>query len=57
MDFEGIAVESYSKPDAAFDITTIGAEFSVVLKSIQRAAADARGRRDRRGRDPGREDD
>ena len=35
---EGIAVESYSKPDAAFDITTIGAEFSVVIKSIQRAA-------------------
>jgi predicted regulator of Ras-like GTPase activity (Roadblock/LC7/MglB family) len=38
MDFEGIAVESYSKPDAPLDITTIGAEFSVVLKSIQRAA-------------------
>jgi len=38
MDFEGIAVDSYSKPEAPFDITTIGAEFSVVLKSIQRAA-------------------
>jgi predicted regulator of Ras-like GTPase activity (Roadblock/LC7/MglB family) len=38
MDFEGIAVESYSKPGAHFDITTIGAEFSVVVKSIQRAA-------------------
>lgn len=38
MDFEGIAVESYSKPGSIFDITTIGAEFSVVLKSIQRAA-------------------
>src|SRR4051794_11029291 len=38
MDFEGIAVESYSKPEANFDITTIGAEFSVVVKSIQRAA-------------------
>ncbi len=37
MDFEGIAVDSYSKPNAPFDITTIGAEFSVVLKSIQRA--------------------
>jgi predicted regulator of Ras-like GTPase activity (Roadblock/LC7/MglB family) len=37
MDFEGIAVESYSKPGAPFDITIIGAEFSVVLKSIQRA--------------------
>jgi predicted regulator of Ras-like GTPase activity (Roadblock/LC7/MglB family) len=38
MDFEGIAVDSYSKPDAPFDINTIGAEFSVVIKSIQRAA-------------------
>jgi len=38
MDFEGIAVDSYSKPGAPFDIATIGAEFSVVLKSIQRAA-------------------
>jgi predicted regulator of Ras-like GTPase activity (Roadblock/LC7/MglB family) len=38
MDFEGIAVESYSKAEATFDITTIGAEFSVVVKSIQRAA-------------------
>jgi predicted regulator of Ras-like GTPase activity (Roadblock/LC7/MglB family) len=38
MDFEGIAVDSYSKPGAPFDITTIGAEFSVVLKAIQRAA-------------------
>lgn len=38
MDFEGIAVDSYSKPNAPFDITTIGAEFSVVIKSIQRAA-------------------
>jgi predicted regulator of Ras-like GTPase activity (Roadblock/LC7/MglB family) len=38
MDFEGIAVDSYSKPNAPFDITTIGAEFSVVLKSILRAA-------------------
>lgn len=38
MDFEGIAVESYAKPEAAFDITTIGAEFSVVVKSIQRAS-------------------
>jgi predicted regulator of Ras-like GTPase activity (Roadblock/LC7/MglB family) len=37
MDFEGIAVDSYSRPDAQFDINTIGAEFSVVLKSIQRA--------------------
>jgi predicted regulator of Ras-like GTPase activity (Roadblock/LC7/MglB family) len=38
MDFEGIAVDSYSKPGAPLDISIIGAEFSVVLKSIQRAA-------------------
>jgi predicted regulator of Ras-like GTPase activity (Roadblock/LC7/MglB family) len=40
MDFEGIAVDSYSKPTAGpdFDISTIGAEFSVVVKSIQRAS-------------------
>lgn len=38
MDFQGVAVDSYSKPNAPFDITTIGAEFSVVIKSIQRAA-------------------
>ena len=37
MDVEGIAVDSYSKPNAPFDINTIGAELSVVLKSIQRA--------------------
>lgn len=40
MDFEGIAVDSYSKPNPPvnFDIQTIGAEFSVVVKSIQRAS-------------------
>jgi predicted regulator of Ras-like GTPase activity (Roadblock/LC7/MglB family) len=37
MDFEGIRVDSYAKPNAPFDIETIGAELSVVLKSIQRA--------------------
>ena len=41
MDFEGIAVDAYTKPNAGagseFDIQTIGAEFSVVIKSIQRA--------------------
>lgn len=37
MDFEGIALEAYAKPDAPIDINTIGAEFSVVVKSIQRA--------------------
>ena len=38
MDVEGIAVDTYTKPGAHFDITTIGVEFGVVLKSIQRAA-------------------
>lgn len=39
MDFEGIAVDSYTRPQPPidFDISTIGAEFSVVIKSIQRA--------------------
>jgi predicted regulator of Ras-like GTPase activity (Roadblock/LC7/MglB family) len=36
MDFEGIAVESYAKRDD-FDIQAVGAEFSVILKSIQQA--------------------
>jgi len=36
MDLEGIAVESYAKSEA-FDINAIGAEYSVILKSIQRA--------------------
>jgi predicted regulator of Ras-like GTPase activity (Roadblock/LC7/MglB family) len=38
MDFEGIAVDSYTKPGAPFDITNVGIEYGVVLKSIQRAA-------------------
>jgi predicted regulator of Ras-like GTPase activity (Roadblock/LC7/MglB family) len=38
MDSEGIAVESYARDDAPFDITTIGIEFGVVLGSIKRAA-------------------
>jgi predicted regulator of Ras-like GTPase activity (Roadblock/LC7/MglB family) len=43
MDFEGITVDSYTRPPqpaggADFDINTVGAEFSVVIKSIQRAA-------------------
>src|SRR5258706_7553528 len=36
MDFEGIAVDSYVKGDL-FDINAVGAEYSVILKSIQRA--------------------
>jgi len=38
MDSEGIAVESYARDDAPFDITPIGIEFGVVLGSIKRAA-------------------
>ena len=38
MDSEGIAVESYARDDAPFDINTIGIEFGVVLSSIKRAA-------------------
>jgi predicted regulator of Ras-like GTPase activity (Roadblock/LC7/MglB family) len=39
MDYEGIAVDTYARPDPPidFDINTICAEYSVVLKSIQRA--------------------
>lgn len=38
MDASGIAVETYAKADAAFDINTIGIEFGVLLGSIRRAA-------------------
>jgi predicted regulator of Ras-like GTPase activity (Roadblock/LC7/MglB family) len=38
MDFEGIALDSYAKPDAGLDMTTVGAEFSVIIKQVQRAA-------------------
>lgn len=38
MDSSGIALESYAKDDAPFDINTIGIEFSVVIGSIKRAA-------------------
>jgi predicted regulator of Ras-like GTPase activity (Roadblock/LC7/MglB family) len=37
MDFEGIAVDSYVKGGDSLDINAVGAEFSVILKSIQRA--------------------
>jgi len=36
MDFEGIAVDSYIEGDL-LDINAVGAEYSVILKSIQRA--------------------
>ncbi|MFZ5894491.1 MAG: roadblock/LC7 domain-containing protein [Myxococcota bacterium] len=38
MDFEGIPVETYSKADSVFDIESVGAEVSVVVKAIQRAS-------------------
>ncbi|HEY1692425.1 MAG TPA: hypothetical protein VGG39_09700 [Polyangiaceae bacterium] len=38
MDSEGIAVDTYARDGAPFDITTIGIEFGVVLGSIKRAA-------------------
>jgi predicted regulator of Ras-like GTPase activity (Roadblock/LC7/MglB family) len=38
MDSEGIAVDSYARGDAPFDITIVGIEFGVVLGSIKRAA-------------------
>jgi predicted regulator of Ras-like GTPase activity (Roadblock/LC7/MglB family) len=46
MDYEGIPVESYAR-DESVDINVVGAEYSVILKSIQRAtesleAGDAR---------------
>src|SRR5215510_8636088 len=38
MDFEGIPVESFTREGSSFDIETVGAEVSVVVKAIQRAS-------------------
>lgn len=38
MDSSGIALESYAKENAPFDIDTIGVEFSVVIGAIKRAS-------------------
>jgi len=38
MDLDGIALESYAKPDAPLDIMTVGIEVSVVLRSARQAA-------------------
>jgi predicted regulator of Ras-like GTPase activity (Roadblock/LC7/MglB family) len=38
MDFEGIPLETFVNPNAEFDIETVGAEVSVVVKAIQRAS-------------------
>ncbi len=37
MDSSGIALDSYSRDDAEFDINMVGVEFSVVVNSIKRA--------------------
>lgn len=37
MDLDGITLDSYSKPDAAFDINNIGIELSVVVKQVIQA--------------------
>jgi predicted regulator of Ras-like GTPase activity (Roadblock/LC7/MglB family) len=37
MDSSGIALETYARDDAPFDITTVGVEFSVVVGAIKRA--------------------
>lgn len=38
MDFQGVAVETYAKEGAGIDMDVIGAEYSVIVKSVQRAA-------------------
>jgi predicted regulator of Ras-like GTPase activity (Roadblock/LC7/MglB family) len=38
MASDGIAIDQYSKGDSPFDIESVGMEYSVVLKGIQRAA-------------------
>lgn len=37
MDFQGVPVEQYAKDPSPFDIEVVGAEFSVIVKSVQRA--------------------
>lgn len=37
MDYEGFAVEHWSRDDAEVDIQTVGMELSVVLKDVRRA--------------------
>jgi predicted regulator of Ras-like GTPase activity (Roadblock/LC7/MglB family) len=38
MGFDGIAVETYSRPQAGLDINTIGMEFSFILTQVRKAA-------------------
>jgi len=37
MDFQGVPVEQYAKDSSPFNIEVVGAEFSVIVKSVQRA--------------------
>ena len=37
MDLEGIPLETYTRGEPSFDIEVIGAELSVLIKSVQRA--------------------
>ncbi len=39
MDLDGIALDSYSKPDARFDIQMVGIELSVVIKGVTQASS------------------
>jgi predicted regulator of Ras-like GTPase activity (Roadblock/LC7/MglB family) len=38
MASDGIAIDQYSKGDGSFDIESVGMEYTVVLKGMQRAA-------------------
>lgn len=38
LDFEGIAVDSFTRGDQQLDLEAVGAEASVLIKSIQRAS-------------------
>ena len=38
MASDGIAIDQYSRGDGPFDIESVGMEYSVVLKGVQRAA-------------------
>src|SRR6476659_5092242 len=38
MGFDGIAVDHFVRHDGSIDVVTIGMEYSVVLKDIQKAA-------------------
>lgn len=38
MGMDGIAVESYRREDASFEVETIGMEYSVILRDIRKAS-------------------